>query len=231
MSKNIFKHVKVKGIAMSVPSHTIDLLEEMEELGLDLKKGKRLAKQVGMKSRHVVDENTTAADLALDAAKRLMKEMDIAPQTIDACFLVTQSPDWRAPATCQRLHKELRLPETTPTFDINQGCAGYVYGLWLAHSMIESGASKRVLMMAADASIQKNPKNRVMAPVFGDAGSATLLEFSIEDRPTYFNMCADGNGYDLLLVPAGGAKIPFLYENFLYFSLWIPQFASKSVLM
>lgn len=213
MGKSVFRHVSVKGIAMSVPTDRIELLPEMEKWGLPAKKARRLANQIGMNARHVVDSNTTATDLALDAAKRLMRDMKIAPESLDACFLVTQSPDWRMPASCQRVHKELGLPTTTPTFDVNQGCAGYVYGLWLAHSMVESGACRRVLMLAADASIQKNPQNRITAPVFGDAGSATLLEYSENAAPAYFNMCADGRGYDLLIAPAGGAKIPFLYDE------------------
>ncbi|TOM76259.1 3-oxoacyl-ACP synthase, partial [Vibrio parahaemolyticus] len=74
------------------------------------------------------------------------------------------------------IHGKLGLNTSVAAFDVSLGCSGYVYGLWLAHMMIETGSCKNVLLLAGD-TLSKcvNPRDRSTAPLFGDAGSATLI--------------------------------------------------------
>jgi 3-oxoacyl-[acyl-carrier-protein] synthase-3 len=93
--------------------------------------------------------------------------------------------------------------------DVNLGCSGYVYGLWLAHTMIASGGCERVLLLAGDTiSRLVHEKDRSVAPLFGDGGSATLVEKSESAGVAHFSLQTDGSGFDSLIVPAGGARCP-----------------------
>ncbi|MBQ7617969.1 MAG: hypothetical protein IJS50_03760, partial [Desulfovibrio sp.] len=93
-------------------------------------------------------------------------------------------------------------------FDVSLGCSGFVYGLWLAHSLISSKACSKVLLCAGDTpSIHSDLRNRLVNPLFGDAGSATILEWR-ENTPTaYFDVGTDGSGWSNIAIPASGARI------------------------
>jgi 3-oxoacyl-[acyl-carrier-protein] synthase-3 len=77
--------------------------------------------------------------------------------------------------------------------------------------MIESRACSRVLLLAGDAGFcHLNPANRITAPVFGDAGSASLVEYSDTPNPLSFAPGTDGSGCEAIIRPGGGARIPHL---------------------
>ena len=60
------------------------------------------------------------------------------PSSIDALIVITQTPDYAVPATACVLQHRLGLSEDCIAFDVNLGCSAYVYGLWLAATMISS---------------------------------------------------------------------------------------------
>ena len=138
-----------------------------------------------------------------------MTDMNVDKNEIDALVFVVQNPDYSSPATACIIHQRLDLPQGCPAFDVNQGCSGYVYGLWVASSLIEGGQCRKVLLLAGDtSSINVDPRNRVTAPVFGDAGTATLVEFVEKESNSFFELGTNGKGYEAIIVPAGDAKIP-----------------------
>lgn len=168
----------------------------------------RLKKSIGIDSRYVAAPETTAGDLCHAAAMRLLAAMAIPASSIEAIISVTQTPDYPMPGNAHVLHQSLRLPTTAPALDVNLACSGYVYGLWLAAMMASSGL-KRVLLVAGDTmSKAVNSKDRTTAPLFGDAGSATLVEHSQNAPPMYFSLRADGTGLKNMYVPAGAYRVP-----------------------
>lgn len=208
MTQSVFHHVKISGISAVVPEKEICLSDEAQYYDNDLKKIERTRKMVGFWKRRVVEDGVTASDLCVQAAKRLLADMAVDKNEIDALVFVVQNPDYSSPATACIIHQRLDLPQSCPAFDVNQGCSGYVYGLWLASSLIEGGQCRKVLLLAGDtSSINVDLRNRVTAPVFGDAGTATLMEFS-EKSVSFFELGANGKGYEAIIVPAGNAKIP-----------------------
>ena len=73
--------------------------------------------------------------------------------------------------------------------------------------MIESGAYKKILLLNGDTpSVGIDPSNRNSAPIFGDAGSATLLEYTEEAQEIYFNIDTVSSGYDAIISPFSGAR-------------------------
>ena len=209
MAKAIFNHVRIRGIKTIVPDRFIDIDDEIEYFGNSVRQLERAKKMVGFGRRPVLPEGVTVVDLCEKAAADLLGELGTDRGGIDALILVNQRPDYFFPASSYLLHDRLGLGEECAVFDVGLGCSGYVYGLWLAHSLIASGASTRVLLVARDsASTHADLRNRLYAPLFGDAASATLLEHEPGDNPAWFALGARGAGWDKIVVPAGGRRLP-----------------------
>ena len=210
-----FNHVKVSGIKTTIPPNYIDIDDELEFFGNNQRKLDRQKKMIGYGRRYCVDDNTTVVDLAVDAAQKLMEEMNLSSESIESILFVNQMPDYIAPADACLAHGRLNLKCGIPAMDIRLGCSGYVYGLWTAHSLIESGAIRNCLLLAGDIPTRcSNQLNRKSAPVFSDAASATFLEYCEENRPSHFVMGSDGKGWDKLIKPFGGMRLPYTKEVF-----------------
>ena len=111
---------------------------------------KKIFDKVGINSRRVSDKNEYAIDLAFNCARNLLDSNVIKSADIDFLIFCTQSPDYALPSGSAVLQDRLCLGKHIGGIDINQGCSGYIYGLFLANSMIESGHCKNVLLITAD---------------------------------------------------------------------------------
>lgn len=167
---------------------------------------KDVVKMIGVDNRYWTDENTSARDLCAKAGSHLLGKLDWDPSSVDALIFVSQTPDFRLPASACALHADLQLSSACIAFDINLGCSGYPYALWLGMTMVQSGAARRVLLAVGD-TISKvvDPKDRSTALLFGDAGTVTAIEASVSQRAT-FVLGTDGRGFNNLIVPRGGFK-------------------------
>jgi 3-oxoacyl-[acyl-carrier-protein] synthase-3 len=122
--------------------------------------------------------------------------------------MTTQTPDYICPATTCVVHGRLGLSASTFAYDVNLGCSGYVYGLWLASQAVASGTAKRVLLLAGDTlSRVLSPEDKSVAMLFGDAGTATALEFNTSASIMSYTMGSDGTGYENLMIPVGGFRL------------------------
>lgn len=211
MSYSEFYHVRLSCISTVVPEHEICLDDELSYYNNDKRKIERIKKTVGFDKRRIAPEGVTASDLCVQAAQHIFKDMDCDPTSIDALIFITQSPDYPVPATAFTQQVALGLPTECALFDVNLGCAGYIYGLWLASCMIECGARKRVLLLCGDAGFcYANQANRIVAPLFGDAGTASLIVRDENAAPLSFSLGNDGQGFEAIIRPGGGARIPHL---------------------
>lgn len=207
MALSNFRHAKVTGISVVVPEKEINIYDEVKYYEGNIKKVDRMRKMVGFWKRRVADPETTPSDLAYDAAQNLIAEMNINKESIDALVFVVQQPDVINPATAYCLHDRIGLPQNCIATDINQGCAGWVFGLHMVTQMIESGAYKKVLLLNGDtASVGIDPADRNSAPIFGDGGSATLVEYTEEETPSYFNIETVSYGFESIIQPFSGTR-------------------------
>ncbi|MCT8954491.1 ketoacyl-ACP synthase III [Pseudomonas lundensis] len=197
-------NIRIKGVACSVP-------EQVEEVAslcgtFDAESVNKIIGSTGVERRHVVSDETSS-DLCFSAAERLIQDLKIDRSTIDTLIFVSQTHDYTLPATACVLQERLGLSMQTAAFDIGMGCSGYVYGLWTASSFLSGGGSKRVLLLVGD-TISKivSPTDRSVAALFGDAGTATLIDYE-EGAPVIpFVMGTDGRGAHNLIVPAGAYR-------------------------
>ena len=204
MAVSKLSSVRLTGIACAVPEQIRTLADDAKVFSVE--EVNKVSFSTGVKQRHVVTDLCTS-DLCFAAAEELIQEGAVAKASIDALVFVSQTPDYILPATSCCLHERLGLSKDCASFDINLGCSGYVYGLWVVANMIASGSIQRALLLVGD-TISKitSPEDRSVALLFGDAGSATLLERDAEAPEITFVLGTDGTGQSNLKVPAGGFR-------------------------
>jgi len=209
MASTKFKNVKISGIVTVVPQIEKSIDNEIDLYGGNKKQIERIKKAIGLDKRRVTDKDTTSVDLCHQAASHLINGLKVNKSKIDGLIFVTQTPDHFQPSNAAIIHGKLALEKSCASFDVNLGCSGYVYGLWMAHMMIASGTCQKVLLLTGD-TISKyvNSKDRATAPLFGDAGSATLIEKTNIEYEAFFSLHTDGSGNDFIKVPAGGFRCP-----------------------
>ena len=195
----------IKAISYILPDTIVtnqDLVEEFPEWSVD-----KIAKKVGVVSRHVVAEEQCASDLAEQAARKLFLENDIDKNCIDFVLLCTQSPDYFLPTTACLLQDRLGLGTHCGALDFNLGCSGFVYGLAMAKGLIESDAAKNVLLVTAE-TYSKHMHNRDKGnrTIFGDAAAATLVSTRGFAEIGSFDLGTDGSGCSNLIVKSGAMR-------------------------
>ncbi len=209
MPRSRFERAALRAVVTAVPPTVRRIDDAAELLGNNPAQLERIKKTIGLNERRVVREGTTTADLCDAATRHLLNQTTLQADQIDAIICVTQTPDYFQPCNAALLHGRLGLPTSCACFDVNLGCSGYVYALWLAWMMIESGSCANVLVLAGDTiSRQTHPRDRAVAPLFGDGGSATWVAASDEARPAWFDLHTDGTGFGHLIVPGGAFRQP-----------------------
>ena len=204
---NNIKDIVVNGIACAVPDRWISI--ESQKNGENDATLDKFIKTTSVLGHYETRPRQTAADLAFAAAKRILDDKNIDRTEIGVLVFVTQYPDYKVPSTACVLQNRLGLSIDCLAFDVNLGCSGYVYALMTAHAMIESRAVGSCLVLAGDLCARATDQtNRKGAPVFGDAASATYLKYSEDECQSTFVMGADGKGWNKIVRPFGGWRIP-----------------------
>ncbi len=199
--------VRVAGIAAAVPEGTRGVADEAAIFGVD--EMEKTAKVIGVRSRHIAPPQLCTSDLCHAAAVRLLDDLGWARDSVDGLIFVSQSPDYELPATACTLQARLGLPDRCAAFDVNLGCSGFVYGLWLGSQIVGGGGIRRLLLLAGDVSTRRlAPHDKSVKPLFGDAGTATAIEFSPGAAPMAFELGTDGAGFASIIIPASGFRQP-----------------------
>jgi 3-oxoacyl-[acyl-carrier-protein] synthase III len=200
-----FESVGISGLAAAVPGHVINNLEH--DLYFKKEDIKEIIAKIGVRERRFADENTCSSDLCFAAAEKLLSEMNIDRAEIDLLIFISQTPDYRMPATSVLLQERLKLPKSTITLDINLGCSAFLYGMTVAYSMIAAGVVSRALILDGETrSKVYSQKDRKTGFLFGDAGVASLIEAGSAFGKSWFSLNSDGSRESLIKIPAGGYR-------------------------
>lgn len=195
----------IKGISYYLPEKVmtnVELVREFPEWSVD-----KVAKKVGVYSRHLAAENETAGDMAEKAARKLFEEYGISPNDIDFVLLCTQSSDYFLPSTACILQDRLGIPTSAGALDYNLGCSGCIYGLAMAKGLVAGGIAKNVLLLTAETyNKYLHPSDKSNRSIFGDGAAACLISTEGIAEIGDFCLGTDGSGAKHLIVETGAAK-------------------------
>lgn len=191
----------IRAMAACVPKRTVynkNLTNIMSEEEVD-----KMISSVGIRERRICDDDVFASDLCFKAAKKLLEDNDIAPESIDVLLFMSQTADYRSPATACILQHRLGLSTDCAAMDLSLACSGFTYGLSAAMAYASIDGINRVLLLDGETfSKVVNPRDKVNVPLYGDAGTATLIEKG-NFGESVFVLRTDGSGEDAVKIPAG----------------------------
>ena len=194
--------VALSGLSSAVPENRVDVGHLAERFGSV--EAQRISESIGIRSRPIAPEGLCASDLCYAAAENLIEHLGWERSSIEAVIFVSQTPDHQLPATACFLQNRLGLPSSCLAFDVNLGCSGYVYGISVASQFISTGSIQRALVLVGDTISQLvSDQDKSASPLFGDAGTATALEYQKNAPAMTFTLGTDGRGAEHLIVPVG----------------------------
>mgnify|MGYP001160576563 CR=1 FL=1 len=203
-------NVEISAITACLPQKIL----KMDSLGTEYgeKEVENIMKATGIEQVHVAESDQTSSDLCYKAALHLFEKEKLNPNEIDGLIFVSQTCDFLLPATSIILQDKLALKKDTVCIDIHYGCTGYIYGILQAAVWIVSGVCDKVILLAGDTTTRMiNSKDKSLRMVFGDCGTASLIKKG--ENNIAISAYSDGSGYDKLIVPAGGFRIPISSET------------------
>ena len=197
-----FNNIGIKAISACVPK----TIERNKDLGYLIPEEEidKTINNIGIEEKRIADADCCTSDLCYKAALQLMQDNEIAPESIDALIFVSQTSDYHQPATAPILQHRLGLTKETICFDINLACSGYVFGLATAFAYANMGM--RVLLLVGETMSKiVSRRDKVNTPLFGDAGTATIVEKG-DYGDAVFSLHSDGSGAMVMHVPYGGFR-------------------------
>ena len=195
----------IKALSYYLPSRVVtneELVKDFPEWSVE-----KVAKKVGVSSRHVSDPNETAGDMAEKAARKLFDEYGILPSSIDFLLLCTQSPDYLLPSTACLLQHRLGIPTSSGAFDYDLGCSGCVYGMAIAKGLIAAGLAHNVLLLTSETYTKYlHPEDKSNRSIFGDGAAACLISTEGFAKIGDFVFGTDGSGAQQLILKTGSSR-------------------------
>lgn len=200
-----FDGVGITAMSAAVPKRVIKNREYTEVFSQE--EAKEIVDKTGIEERRFSDAETCSSDLCFAAAEKLIADNNINKEEIDLLVFISQTPDYRMPATSCTLQHRLGLTNSTISFDITLGCSAFLYGVSVVYSMMErSGLRKALLLDGETRSKVYSPRDRRSAFLFGDGGVAALIERDPKFGKSTISMNSDGSRADLIMIPAGGYR-------------------------
>nr|BFD59634.1 ketoacyl-ACP synthase III [Bdellovibrio sp. CKG001]BFD63013.1 ketoacyl-ACP synthase III [Bdellovibrio sp. HM001] len=203
---------RVSGIGSYLPEKILSNtdLEKMVETN-----DQWIVERTGIERRHIASEDQATSDLCVIAAKRALEDANLKIEDIDMILVGTVTGDHQMPSTACFVQAKLGA-KNIMAVDLNAACSGFLYGVSIADQFIRTGMYKNILVIGAEVlSRYMNYKDRETCILFGDGAGAWVLSRAAEGEKNVIestHLHADGNLADLLILPAGGSKIPQSHE-------------------
>lgn len=199
-----YKNIGIRAISACVPKN----IEYNKDLGYFMSEDEiqKAIQNIGIEEKRIADKDVCSSDLCFKAAQKLIADNNIDTNSIDALIFVSQTSDYHQPATAPILQNKLGLNKNCLCFDINLACSGYVYGLSTAYAYANTEGVNRVLLLVGETMSKIVSRyDKVNTPLFGDAGTATLIEKG-EYGDSVYSLHSDGSGAEVMMIPNGGFR-------------------------
>jgi 3-oxoacyl-[acyl-carrier-protein] synthase-3 len=204
-------NVKIAGVAAAVPKQIKDIPNSPFFAPGEAEKVMNLT---GIRQSRITPADMCCSDLCQAAAEQLLNDLHWEKENIDILIFVSLSRDYITPATANLLQHKLGLSQECIAMDIPFACSGYVYGMSVMASMMQSGMLKKgILLVGETTSKIQSPLDKTLWPLHGDGGTATAIEFC-EDAPSmHFHFAGDGGKAESIINPDGGTRNPFTADS------------------
>jgi 3-oxoacyl-[acyl-carrier-protein] synthase-3 len=182
-------NVTILGTGAYLPSNVVT----NEELCKHIKTTPEwVEEKLGIVERRIT-VNESTADLAYQAAIKALENSKVDKEELDLIMVVTSSPDQISPSTACTLHQMLGIKRNTPSFDINAVCAGFVYAMSFASTLISSGVYKKILIVASETYSKHTNLHDRNCVFFGDGAGGLVLGAS-EKGWAVSDIASNGSG-------------------------------------
>jgi 3-oxoacyl-[acyl-carrier-protein] synthase-3 len=167
-----------------------------------------IQERTGIRKRHIASEGEYTSDLGYEAAKRALDDAGMRASDIDLIIVATSTPDLTFPSTATIIQEKLEMHHGA-AFDVQAVCSGFIYGMHVANSLLQSGGAKRVVLIGAETfSRILDWTDRGTCVLFGDGAGAVVME-AVEDTEqgvlrTFVR--SDGRHRDMLYVDGGPSR-------------------------
>ena len=197
----------IRGTGASIPTATLTnadleaLVDTTDEW---------IVARTGIRERHRLEAGKGASELATAAGRAALESAGLQPSDLDMIVVATCTPDMPMPATAAFVQRDLRVGRPIPAFDMNAVCSGFLYGLDVVQSQIESGRYGCVLLVGVDVMTRlMDYQDRSTCVLFGDGAGAVVLVGEQSERGIQVTKIkSDGEFWDLIHVPGGGSRRP-----------------------
>ena len=170
--------------------------------------------RTGIKERRILDKGLGTSLMAINAASKIIKKKNINPLEIDMVIVATITPDMHVSATAAHVASEIGAHNAFG-YDLQAACSGFLYGMSVASSYIESGKYKKIILIGADKmSSIVDYSDRNTCIIFGDGAAAVLFEPNNDNlgmQDEYLR--SDGVGREFLRIEGGGSILPASLET------------------
>ncbi|MFH1255842.1 MAG: beta-ketoacyl-ACP synthase III [Candidatus Diapherotrites archaeon] len=220
---------EIKGIGAHLPGKELDNEEVIAIKGIDTS-DKFIRERFGVQKRRVIEGGEKNSDLGAEALKKAAEKAGITLKEIDAIVCATMTPEKPSPSTACIIQGKLGL-KGVPAFDVSAACSGFVYGLDSAARMVSGGEYKNIALVATETMSKiVDWSDRVVCPVFGDAGTATIVSHSKKEKVLATHLTADGGGSGVLHVPENEKFLRMNGKDVYEFAVKLfPETARKTV--
>lgn len=151
-----------------------------------------IEEKLGVKERRMANSISTSR-MAYFAALAALDDARVNKEELDLIIVITSSPDQISPSTASVVHRRLNIIKDVPSFDINAVCAGFVYAISIASTLISAGAYKKILIVASEAYSRHTDFDDRHCVFFGDGAGAVVLGES-HDGWMVSNISSNGSG-------------------------------------
>lgn len=174
--------------------------------------------RTGIRERHIssTEGGEFPTDMAYQATQVALKNANLSPNDIDMIIFASVTPDMPIPNSSSILQTKLGITNNCACLDITVACSGFVYGVGLANSLIQTGVMKTILVVGSEMlSREVDWQDRSMCILFGDGCGVAILGRSPDgDSSEIYStvLAADGTGKEFFHKPFGGAVNPLTAE-------------------
>lgn len=155
--------------------------------------------------------------MAMHATRDALKAANLQPNDIDFIIFASVTPDVKLPNSACILQVKLGITNNCTCLDISVACSGFVYGVNMANSFIQTGMAKNVLVVGSEMlSREVNWKDRNSCILFGDGCGVAILgraEEGSDSKILSSILNSDGTGAEYFDQPVGGAVTPITAQH------------------